>query len=88
MPTNDTGVSFTRDIKPLFRPIDVLHMKPSGHLLDQYAYMWDPKNNHENARLVYESLIGNPPKMPPGGPYWTSQQLELYASWMQGGYLP
>jgi hypothetical protein len=79
MPTNDAGVSFTRDIKPLFRPIDVLHMKPSGHLLDQYAYMSDPQNNHENARLVYESLIGNPPKMPPGGPYWTPQQLELPA---------
>jgi hypothetical protein len=88
MPTSDAAVSFARDIKPLFRPIDVLHMKPSGHFLDQYAYMSDPKNNHENAQRVYESLIGNPPKMPPGGPYWTAQQLELYASWMQGGYLP
>jgi hypothetical protein len=88
MSTNDAGVSFARDVKPLFREIDIQHMKPSRRFLDDYTYMSDPKNDHENARLVYESLIGTPPKMPPGGPYWTQQQLELYVSWMQGGYLP
>jgi hypothetical protein len=31
-------VSFTRDIKPLFRAIDISHMKRAGVALDFYAY--------------------------------------------------
>ena len=88
MSTNDAGVSFARDIKPLFRIVDIQHMQPLGYFLNDYAYMSDPKNNHHNAQAVYESLVGTPPRMPPGGPYWTPQQVEIYVRWMQGGYLP
>lgn len=88
MPTNDAGVSFARDVQPLFRVVDIQHMQGFGCFLDDYAYMSDPTNDHKNARSVYASLIGSPPRMPPSGPYWTQQQLDLYVSWMQGGYLP
>ena len=88
MAGSDVGVSFARDIRPLFREIDVQHMKRSGHLLDDYAWMGDAANDHGNARGVYATVKGNPPSMPPGGPYWSAQQVELFASWMRGGYLP
>ena len=38
------AVSFARDILPLFRAIDIAHMKGPGVLLDSYAYMSDPAN--------------------------------------------
>jgi hypothetical protein len=31
---------------------------------------------------------GNPPTMPPGGPYWTPDQLALFAQWQKDGYQP
>jgi hypothetical protein len=36
-----SAVSFAADIKPLFRPVDVAHMKPHGVKLDDYQYMSD-----------------------------------------------
>ena len=87
------AVSFAADIVPLFRPIDINHMKPLGVLLDDYTYMSDPSGDgtypdHANTRQVYDNLTGNPPPMPPGGPYWTSQQLQLFSQWMAGGFQP
>jgi hypothetical protein len=83
--------SFARDIKPLFRAIDVAHMKPMGVELDDYNYMSDPTNNHQNAERVQETLSpqnGDPPTMPPGGPYWTPDQLTLFKKWRSDGYQP
>ena len=37
-------VSFATDIKPLFRPVDISHMKPHGIKLDDYTYMSNPDN--------------------------------------------
>ena len=81
------GVSFAADIKPLFRNIDVSHMKPFGVELDDYSYM----SNADNANTVLATLSphnGEPPSMPPGGPYWTADQLALFIQWQQDGYLP
>ena len=61
------ATSFASDIKPLFRPIDVEHMKPYGILLDDFAYMSHAEDDHGNARAVLETVVGNPPSMPPGG---------------------
>lgn len=83
---NQAAVSFGNDIKPLFRSIDVQHMKPFGVLLDDFAYMSDASNNHANAQGVYDQLSSQ--SMPPGGPFWTSGQLALFASWMTDGYQP
>lgn len=75
-------VSFERDIKPLFRPIDIEHMEPMGVLLDDYAYMSDPAN----AQAVLDFLTGkSQPQMPIGGPYWDQKQLDLFSQWMSGG---
>ncbi len=84
-------VSFAKDIKPLFQKTDVDHMKPFGILLDDYRYMSDPANDHENAERVQQSLTpqnGDPPSMPPGGPYWTPAQIALFAQWRTDGYQP
>lgn len=80
-------VSFSADIKPLFRAIDILHMKSYSVELDNYAYMSNP----ENASRVLATLSphdGEPPTMPPGGPYWTDTQLALFAQWQKDGYKP
>jgi hypothetical protein len=84
-------ISFARDIRPLFRPIDVTHMKPMGVMLDDYNYMSDPASNYQNAEQVQENLSaqnGDPPAMPPGGPYWSPEQLALFAKWRTDGYQP
>ena len=82
METTDKSVSFERDIKPLFREIDLDHMTPMGVPLDDYSYMSDPSN----AQAVYEYLTGDQePRMPIGGPYWSQEQLELYARWLEAG---
>ncbi len=83
------AVSFEKDIKPLFRPIDVQHMKPGKVLLDDYAYMSDPQGGHQHAIDVGDYLTGKKePRMPPGGTFWSQEQLDLYAKWMSEGFQP
>lgn len=81
--------SFANDIKPLFRPTDIKCMQAYGVLLDNFGYMSDATNNHENAATVQDYLTGKrTPRMPKGGPYWTRQQVDLYAKWIADGYQP
>ena len=78
-------ISFAQDIRPLFRQIDVEHMSGMEVFLDDYAFMSNPKN----AEAVYEYLNGTKlPQMPPGGPYWSAERLDLYSQWMAGGRQP
>ena len=80
-------VSFATEIKPLFRAIDISHMKRFGVELDNYTYMSNP----DNANAVLATLSpqdGEAPSMPPGGPYWLASQLALFAQWQKDGYLP
>jgi hypothetical protein len=82
-------VSFARDIKPLFRPIDIKHMNPYGVHLDVYSYMSDPTADHTHATTVFDYLTGDrTPRMPEGGPFWSQQQMDLYQQWMTDGFLP
>jgi len=75
-------VSFAHDIRPLFQPIDIQHMKPFGVKLDDYAYMSDPNN----AKLVYDRLTGAKlPIMPPSGK-WPDDKLALFKAWMDAGF--
>jgi hypothetical protein len=77
--------SFKNDILPLFRQVDIAHMQPMGVLLNDYAFMSMPAN----AQNVYSYLTGNNhPRMPLGGPYWSSAQLALFDRWMTTGYKP
>src|SRR5262245_60778710 len=47
---NVVKVSFANDIRPLFRPVDIEHMKGMDILLDDYKYMSSATNQYENAR--------------------------------------
>ena len=80
------SVSFAKDIKPLFRALDLAHMEPFGVLLDDYKYMSDAGNDHANAKAVFGTLKDQ--SMPPGGPFWSQEQLDLFSKWMADGYLP
>jgi hypothetical protein len=80
-------VSFAADIKPLFRDIDISHMKSFGVELDDYTYMSNP-NNAKSVLATVSSQNGKPPSMPPGGPYWTAAQLALFVQWQEEGYQP
>jgi hypothetical protein len=80
------AVSFARDIRPMFRPIDVEHMKRYKVLLDDYAYMSDPARDYGNAQAVEDTLVKQ--TMPPGGPFWSAEQLALLKQWRSDGYLP
>ncbi|MGZ3499004.1 MAG: hypothetical protein ACXWNK_12540 [Vulcanimicrobiaceae bacterium] len=54
-------------------------------LLDDYTFMSNP----ENARAVYDYVSGaKQPQMPPGGPYWNEQQLNLFSQWISDGLQP
>jgi len=80
-------VSFSSQIKPMFRVIDIEHMKLFNVKLDDYVYMSNP----ETADRVLATLSphdGEPPTMPPGGPYWTETQLALFVQWQNDGYKP
>ena len=80
-------ISFAADIKPLFRAVDIAHMKRFHAELDDYAYM----SNLDNANSVLANVSphdGEPPSMPPGGPYWTADRLALFAKWQEDGYQP
>ncbi len=62
-------------------------MKSFGVKLDDYAYMSDP----DNANSVLANLSphdGEPPSMPPGGPYWSQALLDLFIQWQKDGYQP
>jgi hypothetical protein len=80
-------VSFARDIRPLFRDVDISHMESFDIMLDDYEFMSNP--DHANKVLaVLSPQGGDEPSMPPGGPYWTADQLALFAQWQQDGYQP
>ena len=81
------ATSFASDIRPMFHR-SMLSMTRHGVLLDDFAYMSHADNDHGNARTVLETVVGNPPSMPPGGPYWTAEQVALYKKWMDGGFQP
>jgi hypothetical protein len=86
-------LSFADDIAPLFNSGDVSCMARFGVRLDDYAYISDPTSDgtfadHANARDVYAHLTGDTtPRMPMGGPYWSTTQLQLFAQWMTDGFL-
>jgi hypothetical protein len=81
----ENSTSFARDIRPLFRQIDIDHMSPMGVLLDDYGYM----SQRANAETVRDYLTGKQqPQMPPKGPYWSEEQIGLLSRWIADGCPP
>jgi len=72
------AISFAKDIKQMFRAVDVAHMKRFGVLLDDYAQV----------QTALSAQNGNSPSMPPGGPYWNADQVALFLQWRNDGYQP
>jgi hypothetical protein len=59
-------------------------MKHYGVALDDYAYMSDGAGDHANAVAVLSTLTRK--TMPPGGPFWPQDRIDLFAKWMSDGY--
>jgi hypothetical protein len=78
-------VSFNTNILPLFTGMDIEHMGYAGVSLDDYAYMSQPAN----ASAVYEKVsTGTMPPGDSGEQPWSSEQVQLFKAWMDGGYQP
>jgi hypothetical protein len=83
---NET-VSFAKDIRPLFTKIDIDHM---SDFFDLSNYD-DVKNN---AQGILSRLRGKGgPVMPPppnkgGDGPWSAEKINLFASWIDGGFQP
>ena len=76
----ESGAAVRRDCETRFS---------SDVIVDQYTYMSNAANNHQNAKRVYDSLTGKTkPRMPIDRPYWTKDELDLFKNWMNGGYKP
>lgn len=75
------SLSFANDIRPLFRDIDVAHMKAAGFDLSKYD---DVK---ARAQSIYEVVSTR--KMPPSpGPAWSAETCATFAAWMDQGSPP
>lgn len=72
------SVSFEADIRPLFRQRDINAMKSHFDLS-----LYDDVK--ANADAIYAELSGG--SMPCDGA-WPQSQVELFKSWMDGGYAP
>lgn len=77
-------VSFERDIRPLFRAIDIEHMMRFGVRLDDYAYMSDM----ENAERVYHSIAAKRMPPPDEGFTWPEDDVRRLRSWIDEGCRP
>ena len=77
-------VSFQKDILPLFTETDIEHMNDQEIYLSDYEYMKQP----ENASAVLESLENGsmPPTWGGGGGAWPEDKVQLFRSWVEGGY--
>jgi hypothetical protein len=74
-------VSFETDIRPLFRPIDIDHMKPGGFDLGSYAGV------KARATEIYDAVIGK--RMPPSPDIaWTEAMCATLKSWIDEGFPP
>jgi len=78
------AVSFAKEIAPLFTAQDVACMSRAKVMLTDYGYMSVPAN----AKSVLDRLNGSiKPQMPPSGA-WPEAQIQLFKSWIDGGYQP
>lgn len=73
------ALSFTTDIRPLFRDGDIKCMEKAGVKLNDPAWMCIPAN----AQSVYAAVSAG--KMPPDAP-WAPDRISLFKRWMDAGY--
>ena len=77
------AVSFAQDVRPLFTDMDIAHRKGLGVALDDFDYMRDPAH----AQKVLDAVsTGVMPPSSSGEPAWSQENVQLFQSWMAGGY--
>jgi hypothetical protein len=75
--------SFARDIRPLFRDVDVAHMKDYGLDLSDYQQVKDQAQAILDRVSSTDDGFRMPP--PPDAP-WTRSQIDLFRQWMTDSY--
>jgi hypothetical protein len=81
MTANPVALTYTHDIKPLFRDGDISCMARRGVMLGDVNWMCVPKNAND----VYAALSAG--DMPPDGA-WPQDRIQTFKSWMDGGLKP
>ena len=69
-------LTFSKDIRSLFRPYDVESMKPNGIDLSSYQEVKSRAND------IYSRLSAG--EMPCDGA-WSAENLKKFKEWMEGG---
>jgi hypothetical protein len=83
IPSTST-TSFSRDILPLFRPVDVEHMAMFGVDLSTYETV------KAGAQIIFDRLTQADPLLevmpPPPHQPWTKAQTDLFERWKEEGF--
>ncbi len=74
------AVSFARDIRPLFRDLDIEEMK--------YNRDFDLSNYEDVKRYYIDIGMQLEAKTMPCDEPWTDDKIALFAKWIEGGMLP
>lgn len=86
-PTGPVRTSFARDIRPLFRPIDVDHMRNVFSPIDLESH----DEVRDNADLIH-TMVSDPDPgnqmPPPPNQHWTKPQIDLFQRWKEEGFPP
>ena len=82
-PADDTPapLTYSHDIRPLFRDMDITCMGPRGKHLDDPVWMCTPAN----AQRVFNAVSAH--RMPPDTP-WPPERVALLKQWMDQGLKP
>jgi hypothetical protein len=73
------AITFSRDIRPLFREFDVKSMQKGGLDLSSYEQV------NQKADAILKILEAG--KMPCDGP-WPAKDIATFKQWISGGKLP
>jgi hypothetical protein len=75
------ALTYSHDIRPLFRPMDIACMVPRGKLLDNAQWMC----TLAHAQQVFNAVSNG--DMPPDG-RWPPERVALFKQWMDQGLKP
>lgn len=74
-------VSFSKDILPLYTPVDIAHMKRWFDLADK-----DDNVEHHQSILNRLQGLGGSVMPPPPSVRWTEDKIDLYKQWVADGF--
>jgi hypothetical protein len=80
--TDESTISFAKDIRPMFTDVDVEHMKGLGIDLSSYDAV------QSYAEAIYRT-VSNGTMPPPGtGARWTPEMCEKFKAWQRANCPP